>query len=140
MTEAQKELYEKTKRRLRRLGAENPADVIVALAEEIEGYRKKIQSMEEYIASRSPHKQCEGEWIRNRQTSEYICSLCGAIGPVDCLKEDFYESNYCPNCGAKMKGGMKPKHIVLWGTAKPDLAKEVLKEIMKEIEAKKGGK
>lgn len=34
---------------------------------------------------------------------------------------------------------MKPKHIVLWGTAKPDLAEEALKEIMKEIEAKKGG-
>jgi hypothetical protein len=63
MTEAQKELYEKTKYRLRRLGAENPADVIVALAEEIEGYRKKIQSIEKYINSRSPHKQCEGEWI-----------------------------------------------------------------------------
>lgn len=50
-------------------------------------------------------KQSVGEWICNRQTSEYICSLCGAIGPVDCLKEDFYESNFCPNCGAKMKGG-----------------------------------
>ena len=34
---------------------------------------------------------------------------------------------------------MKPKHIVLWGTAKPSLAEEILKEIMKEYEAKKGG-
>lgn len=50
-------------------------------------------------------KQSEGEWISNRQTDEYICSLCGAIAPVDCLKEDFYKSEFCPNCGAKMKGG-----------------------------------
>ena len=45
------------------------------------------------------------KWISNYQTGEYICSLCGALAPVDCLKEDFYESNFCPNCGAKMKGG-----------------------------------
>lgn len=34
---------------------------------------------------------------------------------------------------------MKPKHIVLWGTAKPYLVDEILKEIMKEIEETKGG-
>lgn len=50
-------------------------------------------------------KQSEGEWVGNRQTDEYICSLCGMIAPVDCLKEYFYKSNFCPNCGAKMKGG-----------------------------------
>jgi DNA repair exonuclease SbcCD ATPase subunit len=45
MTEAQKELFVKTKERLRRMGKENPADVIVALAEEIEQYRAKIRAM-----------------------------------------------------------------------------------------------
>ena len=49
-------------------------------------------------------KQSEGEWISNRQTDEYICSLCGMIAPVDCMRENFYKSNFCPNCGAKMKG------------------------------------
>ena len=48
-------------------------------------------------------KQGEGEWVSNRQTDEYICSLCGMIAPVDCLKEYFYKSNFCPNCGAKMR-------------------------------------
>lgn len=47
MTEQQMELYKRTKDRMRRLGIENPADVIVALAEEIEYYRKKIQTMED---------------------------------------------------------------------------------------------
>ena len=50
MTAAQAELYKKTKDRLRRLGKENPADVIIALAEEIELYRKKIRALEEFIA------------------------------------------------------------------------------------------
>ena len=49
MTEAQKELFVKTKARLRRMGKENPADVIVALAEEIEQYRAKIRRMEEEL-------------------------------------------------------------------------------------------
>ena len=43
-----------------------------------------------------------GEWLSNAQTDEYVCSECSGIAPVDCEKEDFYESNYCPNCGAKM--------------------------------------
>lgn len=47
MTEAQKELYTKTKERFRRMGKENPADVILGLAEEVEYYRSKIQGMEE---------------------------------------------------------------------------------------------
>ena len=50
-------------------------------------------------------KQSEGEWVSNCQTDEYICSLCGGFSPIDCEKENFYKSNFCPNCGAKMKGG-----------------------------------
>lgn len=45
-----------------------------------------------------------GEWISNAQTDEFVCSECDGIAPVDCEKEDFYESNFCPNCGAKMDG------------------------------------
>ena len=44
-----------------------------------------------------------GEWVSNAVTDEYVCSECDGIAPVDCEKEDFYESNYCPNCGAKMR-------------------------------------
>ena len=52
MTEKQQEIYIRTKERLRRLGKENPADVIVALAEEIDHYRAKIRTLEEFIAKR----------------------------------------------------------------------------------------
>ena len=53
MTEAQKELFVKTKERLRRMGKENPADVIVALAEEIDYYREKIKGMDAELDFRS---------------------------------------------------------------------------------------
>lgn len=49
-------------------------------------------------------KQNEGEWlVKWRSTfpqyepSEYECSICGYKRTV--------LHNYCPNCGAKMKGG-----------------------------------
>ena len=43
-----------------------------------------------------------GEWLSNAQTDEFVCSECDGIAPVDCEKEKFYKSDYCPNCGAKM--------------------------------------
>lgn len=49
MTPAQKEIYEKTVKRLARIGVKDPTAQIVALAEEIEQYRAKIRNLEEYI-------------------------------------------------------------------------------------------
>ena len=45
-----------------------------------------------------------GYWVRDSHREEAYCSLCDGITPVDCEKELFYESDYCPNCGAKMDG------------------------------------
>ena len=64
-----------------------------------------IYEMAERLYNAGYRKQSEGEWISNCQTDEFICSLCDGIAPVDCEKERFYKSNFCPNCGAKMKGG-----------------------------------
>lgn len=50
-------------------------------------------------------KQSVGEWQELDICAEDMyCSVCGAIAPVDCEKEKFYKSNFCPNCGARMKG------------------------------------
>lgn len=46
-------------------------------------------------------KQSEGEWIKPSMYSEDICSKCGKSPKI------FFGllSPFCPNCGAKMKGG-----------------------------------
>ncbi len=48
-------------------------------------------------------KQSEGEWIKPTMYSEHICSYCGKSPKI------FFGllSPYCPNCGAKMKGGVE---------------------------------
>ena len=40
-----------------------------------------------------PH---EGHWINGK------CDLCGEHAPFWCMASTYHESNYCPNCGAKM--------------------------------------
>ena len=51
-------------------------------------------------------KQSEGEWLTSDIPQEkYVCSICGgACWYYDCQGE-VTRSRYCPNCGAKMKGG-----------------------------------
>lgn len=66
---------------------------------------EELRQIENMCFEETYRKKSEGEWLGSDQTDEYICSLCGGIAPVDCEKEDFYKSNFCPNCGAKMKGG-----------------------------------
>lgn len=45
----------------------------------------------------------QGEWKRrlvdNGFNADWVCSECGYR-----VKTDFVSFNYCPNCGAKMKG------------------------------------
>lgn len=42
-------------------------------------------------------KQVEGEWIK-KGLSSIVCSNC------DYMAWDYHRTQYCPNCGAKMKG------------------------------------
>lgn len=48
-------------------------------------------------------KQKKGEWLYNRGQAPneplYFCSLCAEGG------SEYGRDNFCPNCGAKMKGG-----------------------------------
>lgn len=51
-------------------------------------------------------KQSEGEWIASDIPCEkYVCSVCGGVCWYYDYQGDVAKSRYCPNCGAKMKGG-----------------------------------
>lgn len=52
-----------------------------------------------YLVNKGYRKQSEGEWIwKSNGYMKYLhCSCCG--------KQEEWETSYCPNCGAKMKGG-----------------------------------
>jgi len=39
-----------------------------------------------------------GKWIRGK------CDQCGAHAPFWPMASTYYESDYCPNCGADMRG------------------------------------
>ena len=62
MTEKEYQRYTEIKERFRRLGIENPADVILALDKEVEDYRSKIQQIEKDLKS----LQCRRYGIRRR--------------------------------------------------------------------------
>lgn len=46
--------------------------------------------------------RAEGEWITEQDSYEIICSNCES----EAFSEygEWFKSDYCPNCGAKMKG------------------------------------
>ena len=55
-------------------------------------------------------KQSDGEWIYKEDKDDFFCSICGskALCDGDCIGIDWIMqelSDYCPHCGAKMKGG-----------------------------------
>ena len=52
------------------------------------------QSLAEAIYNAGYRKQSEGEWIG---IWDYECSVCNEYNDI--------KTKYCPNCGAKMKGG-----------------------------------
>lgn len=45
-----------------------------------------------------------GRWVRDPVTGFTVCSYCGMPPPGDAELESFYESDYCPKCGALMDG------------------------------------
>ena len=44
-----------------------------------------------------------GHWYKAPH-HPYRCSNCGEMALLDMYGESHYRSNYCPNCGAKMRG------------------------------------
>lgn len=52
-----------------------------------------------------------GRWVKDNYTHKYRCSICNIVQPYDSCEDiadpdnvifDYWECNYCPNCGAKM--------------------------------------
>lgn len=60
-----------------------------------------VYALREKIPAVDAEPVRHGEWVLFDATSYdvYICSECGGFAP-----SGFIKSNYCPNCGAKMRG------------------------------------
>lgn len=59
----------------------------------------------EYLCDEGYRKQSEGEWIFEHEFyGKMFCSNCKEEALVNECSE-YVDSDFCPNCGAKMKGG-----------------------------------
>ena len=64
-----------------------------------------FQCVAKEIINHGYRKQSEGEWVQQPipYEDEIVCSVCGAnFNILDNCTEKF---DFCPHCGAKMKGG-----------------------------------
>lgn len=59
----------------------------------------------EEIYNAGYRKQNAGEWRVDDFTGIIKCNLCDNDAPISTVSGEQYEPEYCPNCGAKMKGG-----------------------------------
>ena len=52
-----------------------------------------------------------GQW--EKQSGLYSCSECGTTCPYDVQADviEYWACNYCPNCGAKMDGGVEDARL-----------------------------
>lgn len=52
-----------------------------------------------------PSAQKTGKWTRENNYGRWKCSECGCIvNRANPLKGNIWNYNYCPNCGADMRG------------------------------------
>ena len=64
------------------------------------------QYIAEHLYEAGYRKQSEGEWSFNGDYDCFVCSVCGHSA-LDNYRGLSVNSNFCPNCGAKMKGGVE---------------------------------
>ena len=84
---------------------------IEEMARTIWGYssasEQETEEVAEILYNDGYRKQSEGEWIDQYQgkyvNQLYKCSACGDTAFHD--DKRWFLTHYCPNCGAKMKGG-----------------------------------
>ena len=67
------------------------------------------ECLAEILYNAGYRKQSEGEWVDQYQgkydNQLYKCSECGETAFHD--EKRWFLTHYCPNCGAKMKGGVQ---------------------------------
>ena len=80
--------------------------VLCVLADNCESVGKKCKYLEAVnMAIEALKEPKQGEWIVKNDEMEVFCSVCDK--PLPCSDEYDYETNYCPNCGARMRGDEK---------------------------------
>lgn len=73
--------------------------------EDLDGVLNRNKTMQN-LYKMGYRKQSEGEWVPSDIPQEkYVCSVCGGACWYYDFQGDVAKSRYCPNCGAKMKGG-----------------------------------
>lgn len=72
-------------------------ELLKALAYDRDQYHKG------YEDAKRAYERPKGHWIDNQDNSGggINCSICGKMLP--CTDEYWYETDYCPNCGADMR-------------------------------------
>ena len=62
------------------------------------GFTAPDMTVHEFIEDELPSvTQKSGKWIKGK------CSICGEHAPFWSMATTYYESKYCPNCGAEME-------------------------------------
>lgn len=57
----------------------------------------EIREVMDSIPAADVEEVQHGKWVNGK------CSICGEHAPFWMMASTYHESNYCPNCGAKMK-------------------------------------
>lgn len=94
MTYEQQQKYKQITTRLHRIGVVGPTEQILALDNEVEFYRDKVQKLEDALrAERGGVVDREARW-KGLGMGDYYCSLCQHTMSG--------RTKFCPVCGAKM--------------------------------------
>ena len=93
----------------------------------------------EHLYNAGYRKQSEGEWIKHPVS--YECTACKEEFFVEGYAEDYdpitdWDLHFCPNCGAKMKGGAEETQVTTKKFFSPeDVRKMSQKEVHENYQA-----
>lgn len=78
------------------------ADIGKAEHSELWHYEQALSEIREILESEPEQKA--GKWINDKHAMPR-CSCCGYMPEYNRYIDDYYYSDWCPNCGADMRGG-----------------------------------